>query len=156
MSETEHSNVTWWSLPTVSFCIKENFGLVKSLVNIFTKSSQTIFFSRWKTFWVNLSREYYRRRITVPLTSCWTDLESVVSQLKFFVFICKRGWSKQVKQEVNGTVILPPLVFPDLSINVCLQVLKYGGSEDAMNLLKNFLGREPNNTAFLKNHGLLD
>jgi Zn-dependent oligopeptidase len=53
-------------------------------------------------------------------------------------------------------VILPPLVFPDLSINVCLQVLKYGGSEDAMNLLKNFLGREPNDTAFLKNHGLLD
>ncbi len=31
--------------------------------------------------------------ITVPLTSCLTD-------------------SKPVKQEVNGTVILPPLVFP--------------------------------------------
>jgi hypothetical protein len=29
-----------------------------------------------------------------------------------FVFICKTDYSKPVKQEVNGTVILPPLVFP--------------------------------------------
>jgi hypothetical protein len=29
-----------------------------------------------------------------------------------FVFICKTDKSKPVKQEVNGTVILPPLVFP--------------------------------------------
>ncbi len=44
--------------------------------------------------------------IIVLLTSCLTGLES------FFVFICKTGVSKPVKQEVNGTVILPPLVFP--------------------------------------------
>jgi hypothetical protein len=35
-----------------------------------------------------------------------------VGQLKFFVFICKTDESKPVKQEVNGTVILSPLVFP--------------------------------------------
>jgi len=29
----------------------------------------------------------------------------------FFVFIYKTGRSKQVKQEVNSRVILPPLVF---------------------------------------------
>jgi hypothetical protein len=29
-----------------------------------------------------------------------------------FVFICKTDYSKPVKQEVNGTVILPSLVFP--------------------------------------------
>jgi len=45
--------------------------------------------------------------ITVPLTSCLTGLESAVWQLTVFVFICKTGSSKQVKQEVNGTVILP-------------------------------------------------
>jgi hypothetical protein len=28
-----------------------------------------------------------------------------------FVFICKTDKSKPVKQEVNGTVILPPIVF---------------------------------------------
>ncbi len=33
-----------------------------------------------------------------------------------FVFICKRDLSKPVKQEVNGTVILPPLVFPGATI----------------------------------------
>jgi len=39
--------------------------------------------------------------------------ESAVWPLKFFVFICKPDQSKPVKQEVNGTVILPPpLVFP--------------------------------------------
>jgi hypothetical protein len=30
----------------------------------------------------------------------------------FFVFICKTDKSKPVKQEVNDTVMLPPLVFP--------------------------------------------
>jgi hypothetical protein len=33
-----------------------------------------------------------------------------------FVFICKTDSSKPVKQEVNGTVILPPLVFPDPAV----------------------------------------
>ncbi len=53
--------------------------------------------------------------ITVPLTSCLTGLESAAWQLTIFVFICKTDKSKLVKQEVNGTVILPPLVFPGLS-----------------------------------------
>ncbi len=52
---------------------------------------------------------------TVPLTSCLTGLESAVWQPTFFVFICKTDKSKPVKQEVNGTAILPPLVFPDLT-----------------------------------------
>ncbi len=50
--------------------------------------------------------------ITVPLTSCLTGLESAVRQLTIFIFICKTDKSKPVKLEVNGTVILPPLVFP--------------------------------------------
>ncbi len=51
-------------------------------------------------------------RITVPLTSCLTGLESALWELTIFAFICKTVKSKPVKQEVNGTVILPPLVFP--------------------------------------------
>ncbi len=51
--------------------------------------------------------------ITVPLTSCLTGLESAVWQMTIFVFICKTGYSKPVKQVVNGTVIFPPLVFPE-------------------------------------------
>jgi hypothetical protein len=50
--------------------------------------------------------------ITVPLTSCLSGLESAVWQLTIFVFICKTDYSKQVKQEVNCTVILPPSLFP--------------------------------------------
>ncbi len=53
--------------------------------------------------------------ITVPLTSCLSGLESAVWQLTIFVFICKTIKSKPVKQEINGTVILTPFVFPDLS-----------------------------------------
>jgi hypothetical protein len=49
---------------------------------------------------------------TVLLTSCLTGLESAVWQLTIFVLICKTDLSKPVKQEVNGTVILPPSVFP--------------------------------------------
>ncbi len=53
--------------------------------------------------------------ITVPLT-CLTGLESAVLELTIVIFICKTDYSKPVKQEANGTVILPPLVFPDYSI----------------------------------------
>jgi len=44
--------------------------------------------------------------IPVPLTSCLTGLELAVKQLTIFIFICKTDYSKPVKQEVNGTVIL--------------------------------------------------
>jgi hypothetical protein len=46
--------------------------------------------------------------ITVPLTSCLTGLESAVRQLTIFIFIFKTDYSKPVKQEVNGIVVLPP------------------------------------------------
>jgi hypothetical protein len=53
--------------------------------------------------------------ITVPLTSCLTGLDLSVLQIKTKIFSCHTADSKPVKQEVNGTVILPPLVFPALS-----------------------------------------
>ncbi len=51
--------------------------------------------------------------ITVPLTSCLTGLDLSVLQIKTKIVSCHRADSKPVKQEVNGTVILPPFVFPD-------------------------------------------
>ncbi len=69
---------------------------------------------------IHTPRNPYRRAgnskggsITVPLTSCLTGLKSAVWQLTTFVLIWKAGKSKPVKQEGNGTVILPPLVFPE-------------------------------------------
>jgi len=53
--------------------------------------------------------------ITVPLTSCLTSLDWSVLQIKTKIVTCHTADSKPVKQEVNGTVILPPLVFPGLS-----------------------------------------
>jgi hypothetical protein len=50
--------------------------------------------------------------ITVPLTSCLTGLDYSVLQLKIKIVSCHTADSKPVKQEVNCTVILPPLVFP--------------------------------------------
>jgi hypothetical protein len=50
--------------------------------------------------------------ITVLLTSCLTGLDLSVLQLKTKNVNCDTADSKPVKQEVNGTVILPPLVFP--------------------------------------------
>jgi len=47
--------------------------------------------------------------ITVPLTPCLTGLDWSVLQKNVS---CQTVNSKSVKQEVNGTVILPPLVFP--------------------------------------------
>jgi hypothetical protein len=50
--------------------------------------------------------------ITVPLTSCLTGLDLSVLQIKSKIVSRHTADSKPVKQEVNGTVILPPLVFP--------------------------------------------
>jgi hypothetical protein len=50
--------------------------------------------------------------ITVLLTSCLSGLDWSVLQIKTKIVSCHTTNSKPVKQEVNGTVILPPLVFP--------------------------------------------
>jgi hypothetical protein len=54
--------------------------------------------------------------ITVQLTSCLTGLDWSVLQIKIKIVSSRTADSKPVKQEVNGTVILPPLVFPGFSI----------------------------------------
>jgi hypothetical protein len=50
--------------------------------------------------------------ITVQLTSCLTCLDQSDLQVKTKIVICHTADFKPVKQEVNSTVILPPLVFP--------------------------------------------
>jgi hypothetical protein len=54
--------------------------------------------------------------ITVPLTSCLTGLDKSVLQIKTQIVSCHTADSEPVKQDVKGTVILPPLVFPGLFI----------------------------------------
>ena len=54
--------------------------------------------------------------ITVPLTTCLTGLDWSVSQIKTKTVSCHTANSKPVKQVVNGTVILPPLVFPAYTV----------------------------------------
>ncbi len=51
--------------------------------------------------------------IIVPLTSCLTGLVKSNLQIKTKNVSCHTADSKPVKKEVNGTVILPPLVFPE-------------------------------------------
>ncbi len=46
--------------------------------------------------------------ITVPLTSCLTGLDWSVLQIKTKIFNCHTADYKLAKQEVDGTVILPP------------------------------------------------
>jgi hypothetical protein len=52
------------------------------------------------------------RSFTVPLTSCLTGLDWSVLQIKAKIVSCQTADFKPVKQEVNSTVILLPLVFP--------------------------------------------
>ncbi len=57
--------------------------------------------------------------ISVLLTSCLTVLDWSVLQMKTKIVSCHTADSKLVKQEVNGTVILPPLVFPGDYVSSC-------------------------------------
>jgi hypothetical protein len=50
--------------------------------------------------------------IAVPLTSRLTGLDESVLQIKAKIVSNHTAESKPFKQEVNYTVILPPLVFP--------------------------------------------
>jgi hypothetical protein len=50
--------------------------------------------------------------ITVLFTSCLAGFDQYVVQIKTKIVSCHTADSKPVKQEVNGTVMLPPLVFP--------------------------------------------
>jgi hypothetical protein len=50
--------------------------------------------------------------ITVLLVSCLTGLGYSVLQIKMKIVSRHTTVSKPVKQEVNSTVLLPPLVFP--------------------------------------------
>jgi hypothetical protein len=45
--------------------------------------------------------------IVIPLTSCLTGLDQSVLKIKTKIVCCHTADSKPVKQEVNGTVILP-------------------------------------------------
>jgi hypothetical protein len=47
------------------------------------------------------------------LTSCLTGLDLSVLQIKTKIVSCHTADSKSVKQKVNSTGILPPLVFPE-------------------------------------------
>ncbi len=51
--------------------------------------------------------------IIVPLTSCLTGLDILFCKK---MVSCPTADSKPVKQEVNGTVLLPPLVFPERTL----------------------------------------
>ena len=60
--------------------------------------------------------------ITVPLTSSLTGLDLSVWKIKTKIVNFHTADSKPVEQEVNCTVILPPLVFPDSTLEaaVCM------------------------------------
>jgi hypothetical protein len=55
--------------------------------------------------------------ITVLLTSCLTGWISLFLKIKTNIVSCHTANSKPVKQEVNSTAILPPLVFPGRALN---------------------------------------
>ncbi len=61
--------------------------------------------------------------IIVPLTSCLTGLDYSVLQIKPKIDSCHTADSKPVKQEVNSTVIHPPLVFPDKTFTLINSVI---------------------------------
>jgi hypothetical protein len=68
------------------------------------------------TIWVSRGRFVEPRNtkggsITEQLTSFLRI--SLFCKMKTKIVSCHTAYSKPVKQEVNGTVILPPLVFPD-------------------------------------------
>jgi hypothetical protein len=65
--------------------------------------------------------------INVLLTSCLTGLDMSVLQIKTKIVSCHTADSKPVKQEDNGTVILPPLAFPGQSYDLYIKAYLHLG-----------------------------
>ncbi len=61
--------------------------------------------------------------IIIPLTSsCLTGWDKSVLQIKTKLVSCHTADSKPVNQEFSGTVICPPLVFPDAAHRNLIQI----------------------------------
>lgn len=63
-------------------------------------------------------------------------------------------WSQVYAQDMFSVFEKEGVLSPATGARYRKEVLAKGGSDDAINLVKNFLGREPNNKAFLRNLGL--
>ncbi len=68
-----------------------------------------------KLEWLEFVQGILEGSITIPLASCLTGLDQSVLKIKTKIVSFHTADSKPVKQEVNGTVMLPPLVFPGMS-----------------------------------------
>lgn len=62
-------------------------------------------------------------------------------------------WSKVYALDIFYYILPQGLLNPAIGSRFAEQVLSKGGSDDPMNLLKNFLGREPSSDAFFKDQG---
>ena len=65
---------------------------------------------------------------------------------------CMYQYSRAIYRSIKDLV--DPYVDPETRIEYRRQVLERGGSVDGDVFVRDFLGREPNNEAFLKNIGL--
>ncbi len=62
------------------------------------------------------------------MTSCLTGFDKSVLQIKTKIVNCHTADSKPVKQEDNGTIILPLLVFPGVVIKMLSKGVKLRGN----------------------------
>ncbi len=75
-------------------------------------------------FWPRAStRNTKGGSITVLLTSCLTGINKSVLQIKTKIVSSNTAVSIPVNQEVNGTVVLPPLIFPGLYYKLLADVI---------------------------------
>jgi len=63
-------------------------------------------------------------------------------------------WSKVLTDDVFERIKQHGLLNPEIGREYVEKILSFGGSKDPNELLKDFLGREPNDKAFIKNLGL--
>ena len=65
-------------------------------------------------------------------------------------------WSEVFAADMYSVFDKEGLLNLETGLHFRRTILEKGGSENPMNLVKAFLRRDPNNEAFLKNHGIID
>lgn len=65
------------------------------------------------------------------------------------------GWSRMIMHDVFAEIKKHGLLNPEIGQRYVQEIIGKGGSADPNKLLRNFLGRKPNNKAFLRDLGLV-
>jgi len=127
----------------------------KSLRQIFLSTLDLTLHTRGEADTVQLAKEIYKDLLGIDRIEGTNIAANIVHLIKYDAGLYGYMWSKVFSQDMFDTRFgAEGILNPKTGMDYRNSILRPGGSLDGAEMLKNFLGREPNQEAFLKSKGL--